>query len=57
MTENALNHKGGQPYTAEDATCPKRGVSALDIQRAADALLRPRRNGLTVAIREHLGKV
>jgi len=46
----------GEPeYSGKDILYRERGVSALDVQRAADALLRRGQKPSVAAVREHLG--
>src|SRR5665213_58381 len=47
---------GGDPeYSGKDILYRERGASALDVQRAADALLRRGQKPSVAAVREHLG--
>lgn len=46
---------GGPEYSGKDLLYRERGVSALDVQRAADALLRRGQKPSVAAVREHLG--
>jgi len=45
---------GGPEYSGKDILYRERGVSALDVQRAADALLRRGQKPSVAAVREHL---
>jgi len=56
MSETELSSIASEPpYTGENVLYRERGVSALDVQRAADALLRRGDKPSIAAIREHLG--
>jgi chromosome segregation ATPase len=46
---------GDPEYTGKDVLYRERGVSALDVQRAADALLRLGLKPSVAAVREHMG--
>jgi hypothetical protein len=55
MSEKALTDADGRPYTGEDVLYREKGVTALDVQRAADALLRRGQKPSIAAVREELG--
>jgi hypothetical protein len=55
MSEKVLNDEDGRPYTGQDVLYREKGVSAYDVQHAADALLRLGKKPSIAAIREHLG--
>jgi len=56
MSEIELSSTASEPpYTGKDVLYRERGVTALDVQRAADALLRRGEKPSIAAIREHLG--
>lgn len=55
MSEKVLADADGRPYTGQDVLYRERGVTALDVQRAADALLRRGQKPSIAAVREELG--
>jgi hypothetical protein len=55
MNEKVLSDENGRLYTGQDVLYREKGVSALDVQRAADALLRRGRKPSIAAVREELG--
>lgn len=55
MSENVLADADGRPYTGQDVLYRETGVTALDVQRAADALLRRGQKPSIAAVREQLG--
>jgi plasmid replication DNA-binding protein KfrA len=55
MSESILKDENGPAYTGQDVIYRERGVSALDVQRAADALLRLGQKPSIAALREQLG--
>jgi chromosome segregation ATPase len=54
-SENALIDENGSTYTGQDVIYREKGVSALDVQRAADTLLRLGQKPSIAALREQLG--
>lgn len=55
MSEKLLPDDNGRPYTGQDVLYREKGVTALDVQRAADALLRRGQKPSIAAVREELG--
>lgn len=55
MNEKVLTDDEGRPYTGRDVLYREKGVTALDVQRAADALLRRGEKPSIAAVREELG--
>lgn len=55
MSEKVLADADGRPYTGQDVLYREKGVTALDVQRAADALLRRGQKPSIAAVREELG--
>lgn len=55
MSEKAPSTEDGRPYTGENILYREKGVSVLDVQRAADALLRRGQKPSIAAVREELG--
>jgi hypothetical protein len=55
MSENDPGEDDGAPYTGENVIYREKGVSGLDVQRAADTLLRLGRKPSIAALREQLG--
>lgn len=55
MSEHAAREGEARRHTGEDVLYREKGVSALDVQRAADALLRRGRKPSVAAVREQLG--
>jgi chromosome segregation ATPase len=52
--QNAAADENGPTYTGQDIIYREKGVSALDVQRAGDALLRLGQKPSIAALREHL---
>jgi hypothetical protein len=55
MSEKAVTDADGRPYTGQDVLYREKGVTALDVQRAADALLRRGQKPSIAAVRAELG--
>lgn len=55
MSEKVLTDADGRPYTGQDVLYREKGATALDVQRAADALLRRGQKPSIAAVREELG--
>lgn len=55
MSESDLSDDEAAAFTGQDVIYREKGVSALDVQRAADALLRLGRKPSIAALREQLG--
>jgi hypothetical protein len=55
MSESVPKEEDGPKYTGQDVIYREKGVSALDVQRAADTLLRLGQKPSIAAIREQLG--
>jgi hypothetical protein len=55
MTEHAAPEASPAPFTGRDVLYREKGVSALDVQRAADALLRRGQKPSIATVREQLG--
>ncbi len=55
MNEHTLTDDERPPYTGQDILYREKGVSAADVQRAADALLRRGRKPSIAALRDQLG--
>src|ERR1700723_94510 len=53
--EDAADTDKGHEFTGRDVLYREGAISALDVQRAADALLKQGRKPSVAAIREHLG--
>jgi chromosome segregation ATPase len=54
-SESAPNDESGPGYTGQDVIYREKGVSALDVQRAGDTLLRLGQKPSIAALREQLG--
>lgn len=55
MTEHTTADAPPGPFTGRDVLYRERGISALDVQRAADALLRRGQKPSIATVREELG--
>ena len=55
MNGKVLTDDDGRLYTGQDVLYREKGVTALDVQRAADVLLRRGQKPSIAAVREELG--